>query len=42
MSKAGGPATVPFLGREALVANKRAIGRPKDKADLEALGEVDA
>lgn len=30
---------VPFLGREALVANKRAAGRLKDLADLEALGE---
>ena len=28
-----------FLGREALVANKRATGRLKDRADLEALGE---
>jgi hypothetical protein len=31
--------TVPFLGRAALVRNKRASGRPKDLADLEALGE---
>lgn len=30
---------VPFLGREDLVANKRAAGRTKDLADLEALGE---
>lgn len=30
---------VPFLGRVALVANKRAAGRAKDLADLEALGE---
>ena len=30
---------VPFLGREALVANKGAAGRLKDRADLEALGE---
>lgn len=29
---------VPFLGREALVRNKRASGRRKDLADLEALG----
>ena len=31
---------VPFLGRPALVANKRASGRAKDHADLEALGET--
>jgi hypothetical protein len=30
---------VPFLGRKALVRNKRASGRAKDLADLEALGE---
>lgn len=30
---------VPFLGRAALVRNKRASGRAKDIADLEALGE---
>jgi hypothetical protein len=30
---------VPFLGRTALVRNKRASGRAKDLADLEALGE---
>jgi len=30
---------VPFLGRTALVRNKRASGRAKDIADLEALGE---
>jgi hypothetical protein len=30
---------VPFLGRAALVRNKRASGRSKDLADLEALGE---
>jgi hypothetical protein len=29
---------VPFLGREALIANKRASGRLKDLADIEALG----
>lgn len=33
---------VRFLGREALIRNKRATGRTQDKADLEALGaEVD-
>lgn len=31
---------VRFLGRAALVANKRATGRRKDLADLEALGEL--
>lgn len=30
---------VPFIGRAALVQNKRATGRAKDLADLEALGE---
>ena len=30
---------VPFLGREHLVANKRASGRQKDLADLEELDE---
>lgn len=30
---------VPFLGRAALVRNKRGTGRAKDIADLEALGE---
>jgi hypothetical protein len=31
---------VPFLGRVALVDNKRATGRHKDLGDLEALGEI--
>ncbi len=30
---------VPFLGRDALIRNKRASGRRKDLADVEALGE---
>jgi len=30
---------VPFLGRAALIRNKRASGRTKDLADLESLGE---
>jgi len=34
-----GGVPVPFLGRKEFVANKRAIGRMKDMADLEALGE---
>ena len=36
-----GGATIPFLGRQALVLNKRATGRPKDLADLEAIGGLD-
>jgi hypothetical protein len=28
-----------FLGKEQLIANKRAVGRKKDLADMEALGE---
>jgi hypothetical protein len=32
-----GSLDIPFLGREALVANKRATGRAKDIADLEIL-----
>ena len=31
--------SIPFIGRAALVKNKRAAGRAKDLADLEALGE---
>ena len=34
-----GTIDVPFLGRQDLVRNKRATGRTKDLADLEALGE---
>jgi len=30
----------PFIGRAALIRNKRATGRIKDLADLEALGET--
>ena len=29
--------TIPFLGREQLIASKRAAGRKKDLSDLEAL-----
>ena len=35
-----GGMAVPFLGRAELVRNKRATGRRKDRADLEALGEL--
>jgi hypothetical protein len=34
-----GPRTVAFIGREAFLRNKRAAGRPKDLADIEALRE---
>ncbi len=34
-----GDLPVAFLGRQQLIANKRASGRKKDLADLEALGE---
>jgi hypothetical protein len=34
-----GNVPVCFLGREQYIANKRATGRQKDLADLEALGE---
>lgn len=31
--------SIPFIGRDALVRNKRAAGRPKDLADIDALRE---
>ena len=31
---------VPVIGRDDLVRNKRATGRTRDRADLEALGEA--
>lgn len=34
-----GAIEVPVIGRDAIVRNKRATGRAKDLADLEALGE---
>lgn len=34
-----GPNQIPIIGRQALIANKRASGRLKDLADIEALGE---
>ncbi len=33
-----GDVACPVIGREALVRNKRALGRPRDLADLEMLG----
>lgn len=36
-----GSADADFIGRAALVQNKRATGRPKDLGDLAALGESD-
>jgi hypothetical protein len=32
---------IPFLGLQSLIANKKASGRPKDLADLEALAAPD-
>ena len=32
-----GPREVPFLGRDDLIRNKRASGRPKGLADLDVL-----
>jgi len=34
-----GDTSVYFIGREQFILNKRALGRKKDLADLEALGE---
>ena len=36
-----GQTRVNFIGREALIRNKRTTGRSKDKADLEALGAAE-
>ena len=36
-----GEVSVHYLGREEFIANKRALGRRKDLADLEALGITD-
>ena len=33
-----GSRSLPFIGREAFLRNKRAAGRPKDLADVDALG----
>jgi len=35
-----GQTPVYIIGRESLVANKRALGRQRDLADLEAIGEL--
>ncbi|ETW95055.1 MAG: hypothetical protein ETSY2_48695 [Candidatus Entotheonella gemina] len=35
-----GDIPVDYIGREQFIANKRAIGRTKDLADLEMLGET--
>jgi hypothetical protein len=35
-----GDVPVYYIGREQFVINKRAIGRTKDMADLEILGEA--
>jgi hypothetical protein len=35
-----GDVPVSFIGRVQFIANKRAVGRTKDLADLEALGEA--
>jgi hypothetical protein len=34
-----GSRTIAFIGREAFLRNKRAAGRPKDLADIDALRE---
>ncbi|HUP01413.1 MAG TPA: hypothetical protein VM737_07840 [Gemmatimonadota bacterium] len=33
--------TVPVLGRDELIRNKRAVGRPRDLADIEELQEAE-
>ena len=35
-----GDVPVAYLGKQELIRNKRALGRKKDEADLEALGEA--
>jgi hypothetical protein len=34
-----GDLTVHYIGRDDFITNKRALGRKKDIADLEAIGE---
>jgi hypothetical protein len=36
-----GPHAIAFIGRETFLRNKRAAGRPKDLADIDALRELD-
>lgn len=36
-----GSRTVPFIGRDVYLRNKRAAGRPKDLADIAALRDLD-
>jgi hypothetical protein len=38
--EAVGSLQVPFLGREALIRNKKATGRPKDLSDVAALEQT--
>jgi hypothetical protein len=38
ISAAFGPLTVDVIGRDAFIKNKKAIGRARDLADVEALG----
>ena len=38
ISASFGPLTVDVIGREAFIKNKRATGRARDLADIEALG----
>jgi hypothetical protein len=37
-----GSRTVPYIGRETLIRNKRAAARPKDLSDIDALERGDA
>ncbi len=37
-----GEVTVPFIGRDDLITNKRATGRPQDVADVQRLTRRDA
>lgn len=36
-----GTTSIAFIGRDAFLSNKRAAGRPKDLADVEALRDID-